>query len=38
MLLFVKVIYHLSEEVEKYNQLDKLIYRKMMTQVCMVLF
>ena len=38
MLIFVKGIYHLSEKIEKGNQLERLINTKMMTQECMVLF
>ena len=36
--MFVKVIYRLSEKVEKGNQLERFNNRKMMAQVCMALF
>ena len=35
MLILVKVIYRLSEKIEKGNQQERLINRKMTTEVCM---
>ena len=37
MLIFVKVIYDLSEKIDTVNQQERLINRNMKKQVCMVL-
>ena len=38
MLIFIKVIYHQSEKIEKGNQQERLINRKMKTHLCIALF